>query len=203
MRPRTWAWAVMAGILMSGGVRAHAQPSAPQAIGTQTAEDCFEMFTKGRSAEIRCNFPTRMTEKEREEVRGITRGVLTDASCVVAIKIERELIDQALAAADLVFTAPPQPVNCDLVTTRGTLQISGTFAPRITFKDGKAIDATPGLANVKGVTRVISLPVELWVNRGATVREGMVKVVNAYKVHYAPRVTPASATPNTATTAQK
>jgi hypothetical protein len=184
MRLRTWTWAVLAGILLSGGVRAHAQSS-----GIQTAEDCFETFTKGRGAEIACNFPTRMTDKEREEVRSITRGMLTDASCVVAIKIERQMVDLALAATDLVFTAPPQPVACDLVTTKGTLKISGTFAPRVTFKDGKAIDASPGLANVKGVTRVISLPVELWVNRGGTVREGMVKVVNAYKLLYGPRTT--------------
>ena len=53
---------------------------------------------------------------------------------------------------------------------------------------GVAVDATPGLADVKGVTRVISLPVELWVNKGSTVRDGMVKVVNAYKQQYGPQV---------------
>jgi hypothetical protein len=177
MRPLSWIWAVLAGALMSCAIPAHAE----------TAADCFELFTKGKGPEIACNFPTRMTEKEREEARSITRGVLTDASCVVAIRIERQLIDQALSASDLVFTAPPQPVQCDLITAKSTIKITGTFAPRITFKDGQAVDATPGLADVKGVTRVISLPVELWVNKGGTIREGMVKVVNAYKQQYGSR----------------
>jgi hypothetical protein len=180
---RLWAklwvtlWAALTGALLAGAFPAHAQ----------TAEDCFEIFTKGKGAEIACSFPTRMTDQERSEVRSLTRSVLQDASCLVAIKIERQLVDQALTAADLVFTAPPQPVDCDLVTTKGTLKISGTFAPRITFKNGKAVDASPGLGNVKGVSRVISLPVELWVNRGGTIRDGMVKVVNAYKQQYGPK----------------
>jgi hypothetical protein len=178
MRPLSWLWAALAGALISCAIPAHAQ----------TAADCFELFTNGKGPEIVCNFPTRMTEKERDEVRSITRGVLTDATCVVAIKIERQLIDQALTAGDLVFTAPPQPVQCDLITAKNTMKITGTFAPKITFKDGQAVDATPGLADVKGVTRVISLPVELWVNKGSTVREGMIKVVNAYKQQYGPRV---------------
>jgi hypothetical protein len=179
MRRWSWFWAILTGILLSGAVRAHAE----------TAEDCFDTFTRGKSDQIACQFPTRMTDKERDEVRSITRGVLTDASCLVAIQIERQLINQALTATDLVFTAPAQPVTCELVTTKGTLKISGTFAPKITFKDGKAIDASPGLADVKGVTRMISMPVELWVNRGSTVREGMVKVVNAYKQQYGSRAT--------------
>ena len=178
MRPLSWLWAVLAGFILSCAMPAHAE----------TAGDCFELFTKGKGAEIACSFPTRMTEKERDEVRSITRGVLTDATCLVAIKIERQLIDQALTAGDLVFTAPPQPVQCDLITAKSTMKITGTFAPRITFKEGVAVDATPGLADVKGVTRVISLPVELWVNKGSTVREGMVKVVNAYKQQYGPQV---------------
>jgi hypothetical protein len=183
MRLKTWVWATLAGIILSGGVRAHAQSAA------QTPADCFETFTKGVGAEISCNFPTRMTDKERDEVRSITRGMLTDASCVVAIKIERSLLNQALTASDLVFTSAPQPVTCDLETAKGALKISGSFAPKITFKDSQAVDATPGLSDVKGVTRVISLPVELWVNRGSTVREGMIKVVNAYKMQYGPRIT--------------
>jgi hypothetical protein len=63
------------------------------------------------------------------------------------------------------------------------IPITGTFAPKVTIKDGVAIQATPGLANVQGVSRIISLPVVAYVNRAGFLRDGMLKTVNAWMGH--------------------
>lgn len=158
--------------------------------GAGEEPDCFEQFTRGKAPVIACKFPTRFTDKERAEAERLTRGVLKDASCVVAINVERRLVDEALNATDYVLEVPPQPVTCELTTQfRKDVQvfpITGTFAPRVVLKGGVAIDGSPRLADVKGVPRAVSWPVEWWINNGGTIRDGLIRVVNAYKQLYGP-----------------
>ena len=154
------------------------------AAGTSDREqDCFHQLENGRGAEIVCAFPTRLSEQEQADLRRITRDVLQDAHCVVSIRFPRRLLDDALAAADHVFEAPPQPVSCEVVTRESAIPINGTFAPRVVFAGGKAVEATPGLANVTGVSSVLAWPVLHYVNRSATIREGMLTVINAWRSH--------------------
>ena len=56
-------------------------------------------------------------------------------------------------------------------------------APKVTIKDSIAVQATPGLNDVKGVSRIISVPVVAYVNRAGFLRDGMLKVINAWMVH--------------------
>ncbi len=79
-----------------------------------------------------------------------------------------------------MFAAPPQPVRCELETSDKPITIEATFAPRVVIKDGVAVDATPGLANVTGVNSYLAWPVVEYVNRSATVRDEMLKMINAY-----------------------
>lgn len=171
--------------MIAGGV-ALTLVGAGGALAQANLADCFDNLQKGTGPEIVCNFPVIPSPKEREDMEKNTKGVLKDARCTVAIKIERVLVTRALDEPDYVFQSPPQPVTCDVtahIRQVSTFPISGTFAPRVVFKGGEATEATAGLDNVAGVTRVISWPVVQYVNRSGMVREGMLKVVNAWVGH--------------------
>ena len=133
--------------------------------------------------------PVRMTEEELASVRQATRGILQDATCTMSISIERRLIDQAMSTPDTTFEAPPQPVACTVKTAKSDLAITFTFAPRVEFKVGTAVKATPGMAAVKGVSRLLSWPVTLYVNRSKEIEQGMLQVVNAYLKRYGLKAT--------------
>lgn len=158
-----------AGVPMVAPARAAAEP------------DCFEQLQKGTEPIIACAFPTRLTDQEREDLKRITRGVLQDASCLVAIRVERQAINEALRATEHVFEAPPQPVTCEVKTTGSVYPITATFAPKVTIKAGQAVEATPGMSAVSGVPRVLSWPVVQYVNHSATIRDGLLKVINGYR----------------------
>ena len=148
--------------------------------------DCFDDLERGTSKDIACTFPIKPSAAEKLELEKQTKGVLKDATCSVAIRIERALIRTAIEQSDFVFQAPPQPVTCEVtahIRKVGVYPITGTFSPRVVFKDGQAVEATPGLANVTGVTSVISWPVVTYVNRGGMIRDGMLQVVNAWLGH--------------------
>ena len=55
-------------------------------------------------------------------------------------------------------------------------------------KDGKAIEATPGLADVKGVNNYLAWPVVQYVNYAPGIRKEMLRMINAYLEHVRPRV---------------
>ena len=166
-------------------------PASAKAAGTM--RDCFVDLERGNSPDIVCEFPIQPSAAEREELAKQTSGYLKDVNCTVSIRIERALIATAIATPDYLFQAPPQPVACNVTMpgrTEGAttmpdqiIPITGTFAPKVTIKDGVGIQATPGLANVQGVSRIISLPVVAYVNRAGFLREGMLKTVNAWIGH--------------------
>ncbi len=152
------------------------------------AVDCFTDLMAGKSAEIVCEFPIEPSAGERDELAKSTRGYLKDVHCLVSIRIARADVHAAIINPDHVFQAPPQPVACELEANLSKdevrfIPVGATFAPRVVIKDGTAIEATPGLGNITGVSRAISWPAETWVNRGAMVREGMIKVINAWLGH--------------------
>lgn len=165
-------------------------PAQAQAAGTM--QDCFVDLERGTAAEIVCDFPLRPSPVERAELETQTSGFLKDVVCTVSIRIDRALIADAVATTDYLFQAPPQPTSCTVTlagksgpnpTPDKTIPITGTFAPKVTIKDGIAIQATPGLAEVQGVSRILSVPVVAYVNRAHFLREGMLKIVNAWMVH--------------------
>lgn len=143
--------------------------------------DCVDQLLKGASKEIACTLPLQMSEKELAELRKASRDILKDASCVLTIKIERALISTAVANADNhLFESPPQPVSCEIKTNETMIPVTFTFAPRVEFKGGQAVKATAGMANVNGVSRLLSLPVVAFVNSSRHVETGMLETVNAY-----------------------
>ena len=179
------AVALLAALAFSAPVEAAKTAPPPAAV----PDDCFADLMSGKSQEIVCLFPVRMTEAERAELETTTRGYFKAATCTVSIRIDRALIAVTVDAVDHIFQAPPQPVTCDVTAHLSekeppkTFPITGTFAPRVVLKDGRAVEASPGLGNITGVPRVLSWPVETWVNRGGTVRGGMLQVINAWLDH--------------------
>lgn len=167
-------------IVLTAACAMTAEPAA-------AADDCFDDLMRGQGAEIACRFPVRMSETERRELAATTRGYVVDATCTVDIRVLRTSVTAAIDTPEHIFEAPPQPVACSVTTASKAGEtvhpITGTFAPRVVFKGGVAVEATPGLGNIAGVPRPVSWPVEMWVNRGATVRDGMLKVVNAWVAH--------------------
>ena len=166
-------------------VREGTQPYAEDAAGP----DCFEELFNGHAPVISCAFPTRMSEDEKAEVARVSHGLLQDASCNVTIKIDRALVDQALkTTGDYVFEAPPQMTHCDVNSSLGDLPLDLTFAPRVEFKAGVAVKASPQLDNVTGVTRVLWWPIAYWVNSSSTIEEPTLRIVNAVKQRLANKV---------------
>ena len=177
---RIWAAIVVASAVVLPAAAAQAAPAASMV-------DCFADLERGTSAQIVCEFPLQPSAAEKAELEKQTSGYLKDATCVVSIRIDRALVAAAIETPDFQFEAPPQPVSCK-VTMPGkvgdsVIPITGTFAPKVTIKDGTAVQANPGLANVQGVSRVISWPVVAYVNRAGFLRNGMIKIVNAWMGH--------------------
>lgn len=156
------------------------------------SEDCFDELENGTADEIACLFPIRLSDDERAQLKAGSRGFIENVGCTLTVRIARREVEAAIWAAELVFQSPEQPVVCTVTTPRGNFDVTATFAPRVAFKGDKAIDATPGLGNVTGVSRVLSWPVVLFVNRWPSVRSGLMRIVDAYRTHARkrPRATP-------------
>ncbi len=168
-----------------GGAGVSVAPAAAAKADSMAA--CFADLERGTAPEIVCEFPLQPSPIERAEMEKQTSGYLKDASCVVSIRIARSLVAAAIETPDTVFQAPPQPVACKVTTPGKTgdtiTNITGVFAPKVTIKGGTAVEATPGLGDVKGVSRFVSWPVLAYINRAGFLRAGMLKTVNAWMVH--------------------
>jgi len=156
----------------AGGASA-ASPLPPE-------RDCLRQLAERRGPEIACEHPAWLTVEERADLRRLTRERLQDAGCLVKVRITRQLVDDALASPDSTFEAPPQPVTCEIKTRDGAMTITGSFAPRVVFKAGRAVEATPGLANVEGVNAYLAWPVVQYVNRAPGIQAQMIEMINAW-----------------------
>jgi hypothetical protein len=148
---------------------------------------CFADLERGTAPEIVCEFPLQPSPTERAEMEKQTSGYLKDASCVVSIRVARALVTTAIETPDSVVQVPAQPVTCKVTMPGKTgdtvTDITSTFSPKVTIKGGAAVEATPGLGDVKGVSRIISWPAVAYINRAGFLRTGMLKTVNAWMTH--------------------
>ena len=158
---------------------AGAETAAPPAASLDEA-DCWYQFFDAVGPRIACSFPAIMEDKDRAEIRKLTRDVLQDARCAVTIDIERAPVEDAVKSPDTTFTVPPQPVACEIVTGRGKLSVTFTFAPKIQIKAGTAVKATPGMDHVSGVNSWLAWPVVVYINASGSIQDVMLRVVNAY-----------------------
>jgi hypothetical protein len=148
---------------------------------------CFADLERGSAPEIVCEFPLQPSPTERAEMEKQTSGYLKDAACTVSIRVARALVTSAIETPDTVVQVPAQPVACKITmpgkTGDSVVDITGTFSPKVTIKGGNAVEATPGLGDVKGVSRIIAWPAVAYINRAGFLRTGMLKTVNAWMTH--------------------
>ena len=170
------SWLTVTVAISAAGVAFAAPPE-------DAMRNCFWQLANGRGSQLSCEHKVWITEDERADLKNLTRELLQDVRCSVSINIDRLLVDNALELTDHVFQAPPQPVTCDIATKDSVISITGTFAPRVVIKDGKAVEATPGLADVKGVSGVLTWPVVQYVNRAPGIRTEMLRMINLYIDH--------------------
>ncbi len=143
---------------------------------------CLNALSDTSTAEVVCAYEAVLTDDERRDMQAITRGLLADAGCLVAVRVSRDKLAPALAPdANTTFQAPAQPVTCEIKTSRGELHLKGTFAPKVVFKNGTAVSATPGLANVEGVSSALAWPVVQYVNRSPGIGRQIIEIINAYR----------------------
>ena len=155
----------------------HAEAPAEPAPGP----NCFYQLLEDTGPQIDCEHAAWLTDDEKADLKKLTRDYLHDARCTIAIRIERAKVDAALVGSDLTFESPPQPMTCILTTRSGDMTITGTFAPKVVFKDGIATSATPGLANITGVNSYLAWPVVHYINNASRIGEPMVMMINAYR----------------------
>lgn len=170
--------AAAATVLADGAGAAKPAPIAPE-------KTCLWQLARGKGAELNCDHATWLTDEERTDLAGLTRGYIKDASCLVSVKIDRRLVDEALTAQDFEFRSPPQKVVCHVETSGAVVPISGTFAPRVVFKGGQAVEASPGLGDVKGVNSYLAAPVVAYVNYAPGIGKAMVEMINSYRSRHA------------------
>ena len=176
-----WALAIAVHVATANANAASppAATTAPKAA--KPAPECFAALRQPPGPRLLCEHKTWMTEAERADFAKLTRGYLLDAHCTVTVDIERRIVDEAMVASDRVFDAPPQPVTCELQTSGGPMKVGGTFAPHVVFKEGFAVDASPGLANITGVNSYLAMPIVAYVNRAASIKSEMSAIINALR----------------------
>lgn len=153
------------------------------AAAEDRSADCYDQLEHGTAAEISCRVPLRLSPAEQAELEKGSRGYVKNVACLMTITLARAEIDAAIQADDIVFQSREQPVQCTVTTHKSTFDVTATFAPRVVIKGGVATEASPGLGNVKGVSRVLSWPVVQFVNRWPSIRSGFIQVVDAYRAH--------------------
>lgn len=176
--PVTLMYAVAACLLT--GLPAVA-PCAAAEDAAGSLAGCLKAVASAEGEEISCDYMALLTEAERADMQRLSRGLLQDARCKVEVRIARKLVEPALTEPDHVFEAPPQPVTCEIKTKDGGFPVTATFAPKVTFKAGLAVDGSPGLAGVTGVNRYLAWPIVQYVNRAAGIRKSMLDMINLYR----------------------
>ena len=131
-----------------------------------------------------------------------------DARCSVQINLSRATIVQAISAGGKLWV-PPHTAKCLVEQDGGVKTLTATVAPKIVFKDGKAVKVWINLLKLDGpgaITGTLSTAAQLNDSVGLFHR-AMLKSINGYIYKHCPKYHPlahAAATPPKAakTTAQ-
>lgn len=148
-------------------------------------EACLEALRDPEAASIACDVRFTLPAEERGTVRALTAGILRDASCLAAIDMPREDFVRALLREDLL-EVPRQPVVCEIATEDEPIAARFTLSPKVWFAGGRAVRATPDMADLTGLPALLSGLVEDWVNESDAIEEAMVDAVNDYLAEGAP-----------------
>lgn len=166
-------------LVVLGAILLHLTGPVAHAQTDEIGQECIDQLGDPSVDRITCTLPFELRQRAREDLIRITGGVLRDAGCLVTVGLERVSIFNALVHAE-DLEVPAQPVQCDVDTDRRPMQARFTLAPRVWFADGKAVGATPGMGNVRGLPPLLAVILTNWVNNDPQVQRAMVAWVNDY-----------------------
>ena len=81
---------------------------------------------------------------------GKVSWVFGDARCSVDLKLERAAMVGALGAGETTLQFPEHTVNCEIEREKELTPVKLKLAPKIVFKDGRAVTAWVNLKDVDG-----------------------------------------------------
>lgn len=145
--------------LLAAAVALSLVAGAGAARAGDDGEACLEALRDPEAASIACDVRFTLPAEERGTVRALTAGILRDASCIAAIDMKREDFVRALLREDLL-EVPRQPVVCEIATEDEPLAARFTLSPKVWFAGGRAVRATPDMADLTGLPGLLAGLVE-------------------------------------------
>jgi len=100
--------------------------------------------------DLACNLSktwNKSTIKDGIEKKKLSWG-FGDARCTVDITAKREALVDAVSKPDQSFEFAPHTIKCQIEREKEVTNINVTVAPKIQFKDGKAVKAWIGLKEI-------------------------------------------------------
>jgi hypothetical protein len=148
-----------------------------EAEGAGNAQPCVAKLQNPKLKNIDCIIKFNLDKKIQRDLKGATAGMVRNAACKVRVSVTREKVFSALMNAK-VLQVPRQPVNCRIITSGDPFSARFTLAPKVWFKEGKAIRAKPGMGNLLGMPPFLGKLLADWVNSSKMIESAMIHEVN-------------------------
>ena len=101
-------------------------------------------------ADLACNLSK--TWSKTKIVEGIEKKKLSwgfgDARCTIDVKVKRASVVDAVSKPDQSFEFEPHTIKCQIEREKEVTEVAVTLAPKISFKDGKAVKAWLGVKQI-------------------------------------------------------
>jgi hypothetical protein len=150
-----------------------------EAQGNISAQPCIAKLQNPKLKNIDCTLRFDLDKKIQKDLKGTTAGVLQNADCQVKVSVAREKIFTALLN-EKVLEVPRQPVVCRIITNGDSIPARFTLAPKVWFKEGKAVHAKPGMDGLLGMPPFLAKLLADWVNSSKMIESAMVQEVNQF-----------------------
>lgn len=88
---------------------------------------------------------------------GRVSWVFGDARCSVDLKVPRSIMVEALVSPEATLQVPEHTVTCEIERDKEITPVTLRFAPKLRFKDGKAVKVWVNLKQVDGPSTIKGL----------------------------------------------
>ncbi|GJL80182.1 MAG: hypothetical protein NPINA01_31710 [Nitrospinaceae bacterium] len=150
-----------------------------EALDKDSAQPCIAKLKNPKHKNIDCILKFDLDKKIQKDLQGTTAGVMRNADCRVKVSVAREKIFTALSN-EKVLEVPRQPVHCRIITNGNPFSTRFTLAPKVWFKEGKAVRAKPGMNDLIGMPPFLAKLLADWVNSSKRIESAMVQEVNEF-----------------------
>ena len=165
----------LAGLAAISGTRAVQAEAAP--AGTTSENPCVEQFRSGRSAWVECYGAFETDSSAQEELANLTFELIKGARCSGTMRVRRAALTKAVTDNG-VLELDPQDILCVLATSMdASPEVVITLAPKITFRDKRAVDISPRLLRISSLPEFLIAPLRSGAE-SAFVRKQLVKELN-------------------------